>query len=493
MVSHNKLMREDHFSKEKFNKKPDEDTLFPGSIEGDTIVAISTSLAPAGIGIVRLSGKDAFDFAEKVFRPISGKKYRAEDNRKLRYGHIIDGDRVIDEVLVSFMKAPYTYTGENIVEVNCHGGPLSVKRILELFLDMGLRPAGPGEFTRRAFLNGRIDLAQAEAVEDIIEAPTTRAQDQALKQLSGDLSNKVSEIKRMLLDLLASVEYSINFMEDSMEEPPTLPMLNKALAIEEKMNTMLESSKTGRIIREGIATVIVGKPNVGKSSLLNAILKDERAIVTDIPGTTRDSIEESISMDGISLRLIDTAGIRETDDPIESVGVERAKKLVMGCDLALVLIDGSSPLDAEDREIVDLVEGIKSIIVINKKDLKEDPSVGQFIKEIREKALSQVKISAKNSDGLKDLEEEIKKLFFNEKSPEFSGDYAMMTNVRHIDLLKKSIASISSAIEGFKNDLALELLDVDLQMSYEYLAEITGESIEDDVLDRIFSSFCVGK
>ncbi len=486
-------MSKENFNMKEFNKKPGEGEVFSGTVEGDTIVAISTSLAPAGIGIVRLSGKDAFQVAEKVFRPITGKKYRPEDNRKLRYGHIVDGDRVIDEVLVSFMKGPYTYTGENIVEVNCHGGPLSVKRILELFLAMGLRPAGPGEFTRRAFLNGRIDLAQAEAVEDIIEAPTTRAQDQALKQLSGDLSSKVTEIKRMLLDLLASVEYSINFMEDSMDEPPTLPMLEKALAVEDKMRVMLEASKTGRIIREGIATVIVGKPNVGKSSLLNAILKDERAIVTDIPGTTRDSIEESISMDGISLRLIDTAGIRETEDPIESVGVERAKKLLMGCDLALVLIDGSRPLDSEDREIVDLVGDIKSIVVVNKKDLKEDPSVTSFIKEINKKSMRPVKISAKNSDGLKDLEEEIKNLFFKEKSGEFSGDYAMMTNVRHIDLLKKSMSSIASAIDGFKKDLALELLDVDLQMSYEYLAEITGESIEDDVLDRIFSSFCVGK
>lgn len=475
------------------NNKKNKSSDYSALIDEDTIVAISTGLSPAGIGIVRMSGPAAFDTADEVFKPISKKKFTRKDNRRLRYGTICDNEKVIDEVLVSYMLGPHTYTGENIVEINCHGGPLSLKRILNLVIEKGIRIAGPGEFTRRAFLNGRIDLAQAEAVGDIINATSTRAQDQALKQLSGDLSGKIGLLKKEMLNILASVEYSINFTEDAMEEPSVEPVIDKAEEVLDNMNRMLEASKSGRIIREGISTVIVGKPNVGKSSLLNALIEDERAIVTDIPGTTRDSIEEVLNVDGITLRLIDTAGIRDTLDPVELVGVKRAKSLLKGADLSFILIDASRAIDSEDLEIIEKAKELNNIIIINKSDLNKDDSVIAFIEDLKSKKANYVEISAKNAEGLDDLKEMIKKLFFSEDSLKSSTDLAIMTNVRHINLLKKAINSLSDAIKGLRSGIPNELVDVDLQIVYENLAEITGESVEDDVLDRIFSSFCVGK
>lgn len=459
-----------------------------GVIEEDTIAAISTSMSQAGIGIVRMSGEDAFSIADQVFRPVSGKAYQHKDNRRLRYGHIVDGDQLVDEVLVSYMEGPYTYTREDIVEINTHGGAVSLRRVLDLVLNKGARLAEPGEFTRRAFLNGRMDLAQAEATLDIINARTEKAQQMAEDQLAGSLSSQVHEIKEKLLDLLSHMEYAINFMEDAQEDLPRAPMVDLAQSIREDLDRLLQSSQDGRLVREGINTVIVGKPNVGKSSLLNAILKDNRAIVTDVPGTTRDSIEESYNLDGILFNLVDTAGIRTTEDLVESMGVDRTLQLMDRADLVLVLVDGSKPLDEEDRKIFAQVQGRTGLVLVNKEDLGVKP---ETLSEVQSLDLATLTISAKQGSGLDQVKKTIQDLFFSNRIAE-SND-PVVTNIRHIHLLQAAKEDLDSAISAFEAEFTLDAIEVDVRSAYQYLAEITGEAVDDDVLNKIFNDFCIGK
>lgn len=463
-----------------------------GIVENDTIAAISTALGPAGISIIRLSGPSAFSICEMIFRPYSEKPFRKEEDRKLRMGHILNQEEIVDEVLVSFFIGPNSYTGEDLVEINAHGGRVAVRRILSLLLQKGARLADPGEFTKRAFLNGRIDLTQAEAVKDIIDAKTTRSQRAAEEQLSGKLSGKMKKLKDSFLRLLSQVEYTINFMEDALEDPPLSPTIEKGKVILEEMDRLLKGAETGRLLREGIWTVICGKPNVGKSSLLNALLEDNRAIVTDIPGTTRDAIEESYQIDGLELRLIDTAGIRDTDNLVEAIGVEKSRDLLKKADLALLLFDGSRTLSKEDWSLLKEAEEIPRILLVNKSDLKRDSSIDVFIQEWKKTHPSDpvISISAKEEWGLEELKDAIRTLFFD---PDREGEELAITNVRHQRLLEEARDLLKSALEDMQRGIPLDACDVDLSLAYEKLAEITGEEINEDVLNKIFQDFCIGK
>lgn len=463
-----------------------------GIVENDTIAAISTALGPAGISIIRLSGPLAFSICEMIFRPYSGKPFRKEEDRKLRMGHILNQGEIVDEVLVSCFIGPNSYTGEDLVEINAHGGRVAVRRILSLLLQKGARLADPGEFTKRAFLNGRIDLTQAEAVKDIIDAKTTRSQRAAEEQLSGKLSGKMKKLKDSFLRLLSQVEYTINFMEDALEDPPLSPTIEKGKVILEEMDRLLKGAETGRLLREGIGTVICGKPNVGKSSLLNALLEDNRAIVTDIPGTTRDAIEESYQIDGLELRLIDTAGIRDTDNLVEAIGVEKSRDLLKKADLALLLFDGSRTLSKEDWSLLKEAEEIPRILLVNKSDLKRDSSIDVFIQEWKKTHPSDpvISISAKEEWGLEELKDAIRTLFFD---PDREGEELAITNVRHQRLLEEARNLLKSALEDMQRGIPLDACDVDLSLAYEKLAEITGEEINEDVLNKIFQDFCIGK
>lgn len=464
-----------------------------GTMEQDTIAAISTSMGEAGIGIVRISGKDAFSIAEAVFVPAVGKEYEKKYNKKLRYGWIKDGNETIDEVLVSFMEKPHTYTAEDVIEINAHGGAVSVKRILDLILSKGARLAEKGEFTKRAFLNGRMDLTQAEAVIDVIDAKTTTAHEQAVKQLGGSISNEIGELKIKMLEILSHIEYSINFMEDAEEDLPIEPVVEKIENLLEEIQKLLVTSEQGRIIREGIRTVIVGKPNVGKSSLLNALLKYSRAIVTDIPGTTRDSIEESYNLNGIQLRLFDTAGIRETEDVVEALGVDRSRSLMKKADLVLAIVDGSNEISDEDRELFEEAADRPIIFLKNKIDLGVSKSVEDFQKEIEKKYsdMKWVSISAKNGGGIDDLQRTIMDYFF--KNSISHDDGLVITNMRHKKLLENAENDLKQSLGGIKNGFTLDAIEVDCRAAYKKLCEITGEAMDDDVLNRIFQSFCIGK
>lgn len=462
-----------------------------GSLESDTIAAISTSMGEAGIGLVRMSGREAFSIAERVFQPVSHKGYRSSMNRKLRYGWIIKDGKPVDEVLVSFMQGPHTYTAEDVVEINAHGGSVSVRRILSLLLEQGCRLAEAGEFTRRAFLNGRMDLSQAEAVLDVIHAKTLKAHEQAIDQLAGGLSEEMGQLKEDCLKLLSRVEYSINFMEDAQEELPLDPLVEGGNKLIDKIKVLLATAENGRLVREGIRTVIVGRPNAGKSSLLNALLRENRAIVTDIPGTTRDSIEESMSLEGVQLRLIDTAGIRKTDDPVESIGVERSLQLMHEADLVLCVIDGSTPLEAEDFALLEEASRVRTLLLLNKEDLTLDPSVREWLSQRGPEDPSLLSISAKEESGLDRLQEAILSLFFREDLRE--DDRARVTNLRQQQLLKDALASLTEAMNNLERGFSLDAIEVDLRNAYGKLAEITGDRIQEDVLNKIFKDFCVGK
>lgn len=467
-------------------------TTATGSLREDTIAAISTSLGPSGIGIVRLSGSDAFAIVNRLFQPADGKPFSPVHHRRLRYGWIVVGDERIDEVLVSCMPGPHTYTAEDVAEINTHGGAVSVKRVLSCVLHGGARLAEAGEFTRRAFLNGRIDLAQAEAVMDIIDAKTEQAQAQALSQLSGELSGEINTIKENMLHLLSHVEYAINFMEDAEEDLPLQPMLDEAETISKRMERLLHESDSGRLIREGIATVIAGRPNVGKSSLLNALLRQERAIVTDIPGTTRDAIEENYVLDGVCLRLIDTAGIRDTEDTVESIGVTISRSHVAQADLILAMLDGSRPFSEEEESFLQEVADRPVIILLNKQDLPLSPSMksakDRWQKEKPE--ISWIALSAKEKTGLDKLKTAILDRIFQGHLPERP---VMLSNIRHIDQLTKAREALDAARQALAGGVVLDAAEVDLRESYNCLADITGERAGEEVLDRIFRDFCVGK
>lgn len=455
----------------------------------ETIAAISTAVGEAGIGIVRMSGKNALEIGKSIFQRISSSSEGVFENKKLLYGHVVDGDEVIDEVLIAFMQGPFTYTRENMVEIYCHGGIIPVKKTLEQLLRNGARLAEPGEFTKRAFLSGRLDLSQAEAVIDIIKAKTEKSYEVSLKQLEGELSKEIEGIREILLSMIAHIEVSIDFPEEDIQEVTYEELIESGEKVSSRIARLLSTSDRGRILRDGLNTVILGKPNVGKSSLLNAVLRENRAIVTDIPGTTRDIIEEYINIDGIPLKIMDTAGIRQTEDIVEKIGVDRAKQMLEKADLIIAIFDISSELSEDDYHIIDLIKNKKTIVLLNKTDLPklydEDYFAGIFLgKEV-------ITTSMTKGIGIDELEDSIRRMFYH-------GDITIesdmiINNIRHKNLLEQANDNIGSVIEDLRKQVPLDCLEVDLKNCWENLGEITGESIGEDVLDRIFKEFCIGK
>lgn len=454
-----------------------------------TIAAISTAVGEAGIGIVRMSGKNSIDIASKVFKGVNNKHLTDGENRKLMYGHIMDGEKIIDEVLITFMKEPYTYTRENMVEIYCHGGIISVRKVLELLLKSGAVMAEAGEFTKRAFLNGRLDLSQAEAVIDIIKAKTDKSLEVSVNQLDGSLSNKVRSIRDIIIKMMAHIEASIDFPEEDIEDVTYNELLEDAEKVQNEIQKLLDTSSRGKILRDGIKTVILGRPNVGKSSLLNAILNENRAIVTDIPGTTRDIIEEFVNIDGIPLKIIDTAGIRETEDVVEQIGVTRARESIKDADLIIAIFDASRQLTEEDYDIIDIVNENNSIVLLNKIDLNSAYDIEKLQELIPEKTI--ISASVLKEQGIEELIEEIKNMFY--KGEVNMDSDVVITNIRHKNQLDKSLANIKSAIEDIKIEVPLDCVEVDLRDCWDNLGEISGDTIGEDVLDRVFKEFCIGK
>lgn len=462
----------------------------PVFLEEDTIAAISTPLGEGGIGVIRMSGRSAIAIADALFvSPSKGKKLKDLPSHTVHYGHIYDPEtqEPVDEVLVTLMRAPKSYTREDVVEISSHGGFLSLKRILDLVLKSGARLAEPGEFTKRAFLNGRIDLSQAEAVIDIIQSRTELSHKVAVRQLQGRLSRKVRGIRDALKHLTALVEASIDFSEEDIEVISFEALEAGIKEALESVNFLINTAEEGQILREGFSLVIVGKPNVGKSSLLNVLLEEERAIVTPIPGTTRDIIEESLNLKGVPVRLLDTAGIRDTEDPVEIQGVLRSRSLLEKADLILWVLDSSNPLTQEDRDILELVKEKKVLGVLNKIDLP--PQIGEEVDQILVLAgIPWVKISAKEKIGIETLKDQIFEMVM--KTPVES---VWVTNVRHKNALVRAQQSLLKALESVAQRMSGEFIAVDLRAALDSLGEIVGETTTEDILTEIFSTFCIGK
>ena len=449
----------------------------------DTIVAISTALGVGAISIVRLSGNDAIEIVNNCFK---GKDLTKVESHTINYGHIIDKDEVIDEVLVSIMKAPKTYTTEDVVEINCHGGIISTKRILETMLTHGARLAEPGEFTKRAFLNGRIDLVKSEAVMDIIDSKSEEANKLALSQLGGSTSNMIHNFRQKLKQLLASIEVNIDYPEYHDIEVVTIDQIKHAVKeMKEDLFKVIKESKNSTLIKEGIKTVIIGRPNVGKSSILNKMLEQDKAIVTDIAGTTRDIVEGEISLDGIVLNIIDTAGIRNTEDVVEKIGVEKSLSMIDDADLVIVVLNNNEFLTSEDKEILNKTENKKRIIVINKKDLTKKLDISDRNLE------NVVETSANTIEGIKALKEKIVELFQLEEIK--TKDYTYLTNARQIALARQAYQSLEEAEKGIYNDLPIDMIEIDLKNTFDLLGEIIGETYSEEILDHLFANFCVGK
>lgn len=455
----------------------------------DTIAAISTAVGEAGIGIVRLSGKDAINIASKVFIGINTKQLNIAENRKLVYGHIIDGDEIIDEVLIAYMNEPFTYTRENMVEIYCHGGIIPVRKILELLLRSGAKLAGPGEFTKRAFLNGRLDLSQAEAVMDIIKSKTDKSYEVSLSQLEGSLSHRVKDIGDILLAMIAHVEVSIDFPDHEVDEITYDEMKRDAKIVKLEIEKLIATSHRGKILRDGLNTIILGKPNVGKSSLLNAVLRENRAIVTDIPGTTRDIIEEFINIDGIPLKIVDTAGIRDTEDLVERIGVDRAKDTVESADLIIAVFDASRELSEEDYSIIELIKDKKTIALLNKTDLDSLYDEEHLKRLLNGRQV--ISSSITSGIGVDILESSIKEMFYSGQV-EIDSDI-IINNMRHKNQLELALENIDSALNDIESSVPLDCIEVDLRNCWENLGEITGDSVSEDIIDKIFAEFCLGK
>ncbi|MED3551828.1 tRNA uridine-5-carboxymethylaminomethyl(34) synthesis GTPase MnmE [Cytobacillus praedii] len=461
-------------------------------MEFDTIAAISTPMGEGAIAIVRLSGDQAIAIADKLFKGIGGKRLKTVSSHTIHYGQIIDPktEQVAEEVMVSVMKGPKTFTKEDVVEINCHGGLVSVNRVLQLLLTNGARLAEPGEFTKRAFLNGRIDLSQAEAVMDLIRAKTDRAMNLALGQMEGRLSKLIRKLRQEILETLAHVEVNIDYPEyDDVEEMSHRMLLEKGSYVKEEIEKLLRTSQQGKILREGLSTVIVGRPNVGKSSLLNSLVHENKAIVTDIPGTTRDVIEEYVNVRGVPLRLLDTAGIRETEDIVERIGVERSRQVLKEADLILLVLNYSDECTKEDENLFKAVEGMDVIVIVNKTDLPQVIDMDQVHKLSKNHKL--VATSLLEDRGVDELEEAIASLFF-EGSIE-AGDLTYVSNTRHIALLNQALHSIEEAIQAVEMGTPIDIVQIDLTRTWELLGEIIGDSVHESLIDQLFSQFCLGK
>ena len=454
----------------------------------ETIAAISSSAGNSGIGIIRISGDEAIEVADRVFKSHKNIRLKDVDSHTVHYGHIVDGDKIIDQVLVIVLKNPHSYTGEDTVEIDCHGGMLILKKVLELVLKNGAKAAEPGEFTKRAFLNGKLDLSQAEAVMDLINSKNDFALDSSINQLRGNISEEIKELR-------SSIIYHIAFIESALDDPEHISldgydeeiteMLNENI---NKISKLVNSFDNGRIMKEGIKTVILGKPNAGKSSLLNLMLGEDRAIVTDIEGTTRDTLEENINFNGLSLKIIDTAGIRDTEDLVERIGVNKAKEIAKEGDLIIYVVDGSRELDDNDREIIKLINDKQAIILVNKSDMDTVINIDELKKDSNRDVIL---FSAKNGEGMDQLEEEIRNMFYSGKVT--YNDQVYITNARHKEALENALESLKQVKNSVDAGMPEDFYSIDLMDAYTDLGLIIGESVEDDLVNEIFSKFCMGK
>lgn len=458
-------------------------------LEFDTITAISTPMGEGAIGIVRLSGDRAVETVGRVF---SGKDLTKVESHTIHYGKLKrpGTDEVVDEVMVSIMRAPKTFTREDVVEINCHGGIVAVNRVLELILEQpDIRLAEPGEFTKRAFLNGRIDLSQAEAVMDLIRAKTDRAMNVAMSQMEGRLSRLVRELRQLLLETIAAVEVNIDYPEYDAEEMTQAIVEDKAGEVKRVLEQLLETARQGKILREGLATAIIGRPNVGKSSLMNTLVQETKAIVTEIAGTTRDTIEEYVNVKGVPLKLIDTAGIRETEDIVERIGVEKSRKALTGADLILLVLNGHEGLTVEDEALFEAIAGMNAIIIINKTDLPQNMDSSKLEKLAAGRPI--VATSLLLEEGIDALEKAISNLFFA-KGVE-SQDMTYISNARHIQLIKRTIEQIDEALGSAVMNLPIDMVQIDLRRAWDTLGEINGDTVQESLIDQLFSQFCLGK
>lgn len=458
----------------------------------DTIAAISTPMGEGAIAIVRLSGDEAVQIADRIFRSPNGKRLIEEKTHTIHYGHLMDPKttETVEEVMVSLMKAPKTFTREDVVEINCHGGLVAVNRVLALVLKEGARLAEPGEFTKRAFLNGRIDLSQSEAVMDLIRAKTDRAMNVALSQMEGKLSKLVGELRQALIETLAQVEVNIDYPEYDDVEEMTIPVMKKNCTwVRNEIDKLLQTSAQGKILREGLSTVIIGRPNVGKSSLLNSLVQENKAIVTDIAGTTRDIIEEYVNVRGVPLRLVDTAGIRETEDIVERIGVERSRQVLKEADLILFVLNYGEELTEEDRRLFEAIEGMDAIVVVNKTDLPAKMD----LEEVKEIAGNRelVTTSLLQEEGVIELEEAIANLFFTGSIE--AEDMTYVSNARHIALLHQAKELIEDALMAADSGVPVDMIQIDVTRSWEVLGEIVGDTVQESLINQLFSQFCLGK